>query len=67
VKSRLRWVTPRRFVQPTGTEFVWKSIGQRDCQTIVTDQRRGKEHEYKVITTNKASDDEPSNTVMVVL
>ena len=36
-------------------------------EATLVEQPRGKELEYRIVTVNKASDGEASNTVMVVL
>ena len=49
-------------------EGAWSDAGMAiESETILSDQERGKEWEYRVIAVNKAGEGEPSNTVMAVL
>ena len=55
----------QRCERPSGA---WSDVGMAmESEITLTDQARGKELEYRVIGVNKASEGEPSNTVMAVL
>jgi fibronectin type 3 domain-containing protein len=46
----------------------WAMVGTALATEItLNNQKRGKEHEYRVIAVNKAGESDPSNTVAAVL
>lgn len=52
--------------EPSAEE--WTMVGTAlETETILNNQERGKEHEYRVIAANKAGESDPSNTVTAVL
>ena len=55
----------QRRLRPDGP---WTDAGMAiESEIILTNQERGKEWEYRVLAVNKASEGQPSNTVMAVL
>ncbi|MCI5121789.1 MAG: fibronectin type III domain-containing protein [Candidatus Electrothrix sp. AUS4] len=38
-----------------------------ETETTLNNQKRGKEHEYRVIAVNKAGESDPRNTMTAVL
>ncbi|MDU9047606.1 MAG: fibronectin type III domain-containing protein [Candidatus Electrothrix sp. Rat3] len=46
----------------------WTMVGTAlETEITLNNQKRGKEHEYRVIAVNKAGESDPSNTVAAVL
>ena len=55
----------QRRLRPDGP---WSDIGMAiESEITLTNQERGKQRECRVLAVNKASEGEPSNTVMAVL
>jgi hypothetical protein len=55
----------QRRLRPDGP---WSDIGMAiESEITLTNQERGKRRECRVLAVNKASEGEPSNTVMAVL